>query len=99
LLTVAGDKMATRVASSLLKAIGLPQLIAADLCAYEERAVQLATDTEALFTLRQQLAAQRHTAPLFDTARWVRSFEGGLQKIHRAHQVRTHLEDCQKKRT
>jgi protein O-GlcNAc transferase len=81
--------MATRVASSLLKAVGLSQLIASDLCAYEETAVQLATDSEALFALRQQLQAQRHTAPLFDTARWVRSFEGGLKKIHSAHQVRS----------
>lgn len=51
MLTMAGSKMATRVAPSLLKAAGAEGagLIVESLEEYEERAVSLATDPEKLF--------------------------------------------------
>lgn len=50
MLTMAGSKMATRVAPSLLKAAGADEgLIVDSLEEYEERAVSLATDPEKLF--------------------------------------------------
>lgn len=50
MLTMAGSKMATRVAPSLLKAAGAEGgLIVDSLEEYEERAVSLATDPEKLF--------------------------------------------------
>lgn len=52
MLTVAGSKMATRVALSLLKAAGAEELIAGSLDEYEELAVSLATDPERLFQVR-----------------------------------------------
>ena len=52
MLTIAGSKMATRVAPSLLKAAGVDELIVDSLEAYEETAVALATDPERLFKVR-----------------------------------------------
>lgn len=52
---MAGSKMATRVAPSLLKAAGMDELIVDSLEAYEETAVALATDPERLFKVRSQL--------------------------------------------
>lgn len=53
MLTMAGSKMATRVAPSLLKAAGAEGgLIVDSLEEYEERAVSLATDPEKLFEVR-----------------------------------------------
>lgn len=49
MLTMAGSKMATRVAPSLLKAAGAEGLVVESLEEYEERAVSLATDPEKLF--------------------------------------------------
>lgn len=49
MLTMAGSKMATRVAPSLLKAAGADGLIVDSFEEYEERAVSLATDPEKLF--------------------------------------------------
>lgn len=50
MLTMAGSKMATRVAPSLLKAAGAEGgLVVDSLEEYEERAVSLATDPEKLF--------------------------------------------------
>jgi len=66
IVTCRGKSFAGRVAASLLAAIGLPELIAEDFAAYEALALKLARDTSALGSLRKKLAANRHTAPLFD---------------------------------
>ncbi|CAN0322176.1 unnamed protein product, partial [Discosporangium mesarthrocarpum] len=87
IVTMAGFKMATRVASSLLKAAGLQELIVTSLEEYEELAVALATDPERLFKIRTRLEEGRHTCPLFDTQRWVRSMEAGLAKAYERFQA------------
>jgi protein O-GlcNAc transferase len=74
-LTCPGDTFASRVGASLLHAVGLPELIAPDLEEYERRAVELARQPEKLRQLGEKLAAQRPTAPLFDTPRFVRNLE------------------------
>lgn len=78
LLTMPKDRMACRVASSLLHAAGLDELVTASLDEYEELAVALATDQDKLFALRRRLEDSRETSPLFDTQRWVRNLEAGL---------------------
>jgi predicted O-linked N-acetylglucosamine transferase (SPINDLY family) len=74
-LTWPGEIFASRVAASLLANVGLPELIAADEEAYERRAVELGRDPGELRRLRQRLAAQRTSWPLFDTARFTRNLE------------------------
>ncbi len=70
LVTCRGKSFAGRVAASLLTAIGLPELIAEDLDAYEALVLKLARDNAALGSLRKKLAANRHAAPLFDADRF-----------------------------
>ena len=74
-LTRLGESFAARVASSLLNAIGLPELITSSAAHYEALAVQLATDPARLAALRQDLELRRATAPLFDTPRFTRDLE------------------------
>ena len=74
-LTCPGRSFAARVAGSLLSAIGLPELIAPDLAAYESLALALARDRPRLAALRAKLAAHRLTTPLFDTERFARDIE------------------------
>ena len=66
-LTCLGEAFAGRVAASLLRAVDLPELIAASPAEYEDMAVNLATDTNLLDGVRQKLARGRASAPLFDT--------------------------------
>jgi predicted O-linked N-acetylglucosamine transferase (SPINDLY family) len=75
LLTCLGKTFPGRVAASLLKAIGLPELIASDLNAYETVALELAGNPTRLRGLREKLATNRLTHPLFDTARFARNIE------------------------
>jgi predicted O-linked N-acetylglucosamine transferase (SPINDLY family) len=83
-LTCAQGCFAGRVAASLLHAVGLPEAIAPTLEAYEELAVTLARDPERLAALRARLAANRATAPLFDTPGFARNIEAIYERLARA---------------
>jgi protein O-GlcNAc transferase len=73
LVTLVGDKMASRVAASLLHAAGLDELITSSYEQYEELAALLAEDPEKLYAMRRHLENTRDNSALFDTARWVRN--------------------------
>jgi protein O-GlcNAc transferase len=91
LITVQGDKMATRVAGSILHAAGLDDLICEDLATYEEKAVELALDSEKLYSYRRHLEDSREQSPLFDTLRWVQNLENGFFLAWKKHELLTGL--------
>jgi protein O-GlcNAc transferase len=74
-LTCLGETFAGRVAASLLKAVGLSELITTSLDEYEALALKLAHDPALLATIKRKLAHNRGTYPLFDTARFTRHIE------------------------
>ena len=74
-LTCPGETFASRVASSLLCAIKLPELIATSLRDYEDIAIRLARDPASLNALTMKLDANRLVAPLFDTRRYTAKLE------------------------
>jgi predicted O-linked N-acetylglucosamine transferase (SPINDLY family) len=74
-LTCLGDTFAGRVAASLLKAIGLDELIAHTLADYEALALRLARDPAYLAALKDTLNRNRDTCPLFDTRSATRHIE------------------------
>ena len=78
-LTRQGDTFVSRVAASLLHAVGLPELVAPDEQAYERIALEMATDPDRLRALRARLWQNRETAPLFDSARMA----GELDALYR----------------
>lgn len=84
-LTRKGAAFAGRVAASLLTAVGLPELIVATAAEYERLAVTLAADSNRLAQLRRKLAANRATAPLFDTPRFARHLEEAYARMHARH--------------
>lgn len=75
LLTCTGTSFAGRVAASLLKAVGLPELITTSMEDYEALALRLARDPTLLGGLRRRLEEGRATSPLFDTALYTRHLE------------------------
>ena len=74
-ITVQGSHFASRVSSSLLHALGLPELVTDCLEQYERLAVRLASHSAELKTVRHKLHINRLKMPLFDTARFVRNLE------------------------
>jgi predicted O-linked N-acetylglucosamine transferase (SPINDLY family) len=80
LLTCPGESFASRVAASLLRTAGLPELIARSPSEYEEKAIDLAANPARLTQLRHTLNA-RDTS-LFDTERYTRNLEAAYAAIH-----------------
>jgi predicted O-linked N-acetylglucosamine transferase (SPINDLY family) len=70
----------------LLNAIGLPEMITHSLEAYESVALQLATDAGALSTIKDKVARNRGSHPLFDTDRFRRHFEAAFITMWERHQ-------------
>ena len=87
MVTLVGERMASRVAASLLGAASLSELVVGNEKEYEELAVALAMDIDRLWAIRKKLEDSRLTAPLFDTARWVRNFEQGLKMMWARHEM------------
>jgi len=74
-VTCCGQSFAGRVAASLLRAIGMPELVTNDLESYEKLALQLASAPLLLKDLRNRLRRNRLSCPLFDTDRYRRNIE------------------------
>ena len=85
-LTCAGTTFVGRVCASLLNAVGLPEMIAGSLDAYEALALKLATDAGALAAIKEKLVHNRASQPLFDTDRFRRHFEAAFTTMHERHQ-------------
>lgn len=80
-----GPAFVGRVSASLLQAVGLPELVAADLAEYEALALRLATTPALLADIRARLAGQRTSSPLFDTQRFRRHLERAYRTMHERH--------------
>ena len=85
-VTYMGNSFPSRVAGSLLHAIGLPELIAHTMLDYENIALQLATDPSALLDTKTRLLANQKTHALFQTDRFCRNLEDALVRMVAAPQ-------------
>lgn len=85
LVTVEGTHYASRASASLLRAVGLEELITRNIDDFVALAVALAGNPAERQRLRAHLAAARATAPLFDTARTVANLERAYQRAWDAH--------------
>ncbi len=81
LLTCRGNAFAGRVASSLLRAVDLPELITDSLDEYESLARTLAKDRMLLQSYRDRLTRDPARLPLFDTARTTRQIEMAYEEM------------------
>ena len=81
LLTYTGKSFASRMAGSLLRAVGLPELITYSLQDYEEKAVEMAGRRERVEEMKRQLESTRLTNDLFDSPRLVRNIEQLYEQV------------------
>lgn len=82
MLTCVGESFASRVAASLLNAIGLPELITNSQEQYEALAIELALNPEKLGTIKQRLNKNRLTSPLFDTDLLTKHLEAAYTQMY-----------------
>jgi len=85
-LTAVGDSLVGRMAGSMLRSIGLPELATPGLDEYEAMARKLATDAPLLVEKKATLQRNRLTHPLFDTDRSRRHIEAAFDMMWHIHQ-------------
>jgi protein O-GlcNAc transferase len=87
LLTLKGQSFASRVAASLLNAIGLPELITTNQEEYEALAIELAMNSKKLADIKSKLINNRLTAPLFDTPLFAKNLESAYIKMYERYRL------------
>ena len=78
LLTVEGGSFQSRVAMSVLRTVGMPELVMRNLAEYEETAVRLAQSPEELAALKERVRLQVAASCLTDAAAFTRGVEAAL---------------------
>jgi predicted O-linked N-acetylglucosamine transferase (SPINDLY family) len=86
-LTLTGQSFASRVAASLLNAIGLPELITSTQKEYEALAIELALNPKKLADIKLKLENNRLTTPLFDTPMFTKNLEAAYIKMVERYQA------------
>jgi predicted O-linked N-acetylglucosamine transferase (SPINDLY family) len=84
-VTMLGETFASRVAASLVSAVGTPELVCRDVAHYEQTVIELAHDVPRREALRDRLAAARQDSPLFDSLRFTRDIEALYLRMATRH--------------
>lgn len=84
-LTLAGETFPARVGASLVNAVGLGELINTTDDAYIAAAIELAANPSKLDIIKQTLAHNRLSLPLFDTSSYVTHIEAAYSAMYARH--------------
>ena len=87
LVTLRGESFASRMAASLLTAIGAPEGIVDTRESYIAKAIQLAHDPAAHTSFRARIGLERWRATLGNTKRFVAGLEAALRKVAQRKQI------------
>ena len=88
ILTRSGRSYISRMAGSLLTAVGLPDLITESLAHYERLAVALGRHPARVASYKRALAEQGRSSPLFDMPQTVRHIEAAFERLALAQRGR-----------
>lgn len=80
-ITLKGDRHASRVSASILTQINHKELITDSIADYVDKAVNLANNLTCLSTLRNELRDQMYTSPLCDAEGFTRDIETVYQEM------------------
>ncbi|MBF0281911.1 MAG: tetratricopeptide repeat protein [Zetaproteobacteria bacterium] len=81
-LTCVGNAFASRVAASLLNAIGISELVTQTQAEYEAKAVDLAMHPEILCKIKDKLTHNRQISPLFNSQLFAHHIEAAYETMY-----------------
>lgn len=81
-LTCMGQSFASRVGASLLRTLGMTELIATSVKHYEDLAVGIAIEPSRFESIKQKLAETRRNSPLFNAESFTRQIEKAYMLAH-----------------
>ncbi len=85
MITLAGRSYISRMAGSLLHAVGLPDLVTSSFSEYERLAVQLGTNPPRVASYKRYLAEHGRSSRLFDVPALVRDIEAQFERLALQH--------------
>ena len=91
IVTYAGRSYISRMAGSLLNAVGLPELVTFSLPDYERLAVQLGRNPLRMRSYKRYLAEQGRQSDLFNVTQLVRDIEEQFERLALEHRARCGL--------
>ena len=80
-LTLQGETFASRVSSSLLNALGLPELVTKNIIDYEKKAIEFGNDLEKIINLKKKIETNKFIKPLFNTKLFTNNIEQAFQQM------------------
>ena len=84
-ITRIGETFVSRVAASLLNAIDLPELITYSKTEYENKVIELASNTNILKEIKNKLYKNKYSKPLFNTKLFTDNLEKAYLEIYKKH--------------
>jgi predicted O-linked N-acetylglucosamine transferase (SPINDLY family) len=87
IITRAGETLPSRIAGSLLRAVGLDSLVLQTREAYRERAVELGRNRQMLLEMRSDLERRKASLPAFDTPAFTRGLESAFALAIERHRA------------
>ena len=82
MITYLGNSYQARMGASIVNALNLPELITSSLEDYEALAIDLATNPKKLKAIKDKLAANLSTAPLYDTPLFTKNLESAYTEMY-----------------
>jgi predicted O-linked N-acetylglucosamine transferase (SPINDLY family) len=87
IVTLSGRSYISRMAGSLLTAVGLPELATESLADYEKLAVRLGRQPARIASYKRYLAEHGRSSPLFDLPQIVRDIEHHFERLALQHRA------------
>jgi len=85
MLTMKGKSYQARMGASIVNAVNLPELITNTQEEYESLAIELATNPDKLKAIKDKLANNLPTAPLYDTKLFAKNIESAYTQMYERH--------------
>jgi len=82
MITYLGNCYQARMGASIVSALNLPELITHSLEEYEALAIELATNPEKMQAIKDKLASNLTTAPLYDTKLFTKNLESAYTQMY-----------------
>ena len=77
----------SRICSSILNAIKLPELITTTQAEYEAKAIELGNNPAKIKAIKEKLERNRLTTALFDTPRFTKHIEAAFTQMYERYQA------------
>lgn len=84
-ITKLGSSFASRVAASILKAVGLPELVVQNEKDYESLILEIANSPKKLIKIKEKLSSNKASKPLFNSEMYINYLENAYEQVFENH--------------